>query len=220
MLGALTKYKMYCYADADFSQLVDTYTLQINPDTYTHSHSTSYGKVETSETAGQTTELKVMAPQTITFSFYLDVTGPIPGVQNLAYEIKRFKSIVYAYNGDVHSPNYIKLVWAGPPFLCRLTSLNIEYLLFKPNGMPLRAKLDVSFEEFLSPAAIAAQAKKNSPDMTHVRTVKASDTLPLMCFRIYGDSNYYIQVARFNDLANFRNLAVGSTLQFPPVARV
>ena len=219
MSGVLTKYKMYAYADAAFSQLVGSYTLQINPETYKHSHSSIYGKAKTTGTAGQSTEFEVMAPQTMTFEFYLDATGVIPGVQNLASEIKRFKSLVYAYNGNVHSPNYIKLVWAGPPFLCRLTSLDIEYTLFKPDGMPLRAKLFVAFEEFLSPAAIAAQAKRHSPDMTQVRTVQAGDTLPLMCFRIYGDSNYYIQVARFNGMANFRNLKAGSTLQFPPVAR-
>lgn len=219
MPGALTKFKMYAYADNTFSQLVDTYTLQINPDSYKHSHTSSYGKVESTETAGQTTAFTVMVPQTMTFEFYLDATGIIPGVPNLASEIKRFKSIVYAYNGQVHSPNYIKLVWAGPPFKCRLTSLEIDYTLFKPNGMPLRAKLNVAFEEFLSPVEIAQLAKKNSPDMTHVRTVQAGDTLPLMCFRIYGDSNYYIQIARFNGLSGFRHLKVGSQLQFPPVER-
>jgi nucleoid-associated protein YgaU len=161
----------------------------------------------------------VMVPQTLRFSFYLDATGVIPGVPNLAAEIKRFKSLVYAYNGDVHSPNYIKLVWAGPPFKCRLTSLDIEYTLFKPNGMPLRAKLDVAFEEFLSVEEIKLLATKNSPDVTHVRTVQPGDTLPLMCFRVYGDSNYYIQVARYNHLASFRHLTPGSKVKFPPVSR-
>ena len=216
-MGVLTKYKMFAYSDAAFSQLVDTYTLQLNPETYKHSHSASYDKVQSSETAGQTTKFVVMVPQTVTFEFYLDATGLIPGVPNLAAEIKRFKAIVYAYNGQVHSPNYVKLVWAGAPFKCRLTSLDIEYTLFKPNGMPLRAKLSVSFEEFLAPAEIEQLAKKNSPDMTHMRTVQAGDTLPLMCFRIYGDSNYYIQIARFNGLADFRQLKVGSEVQFPPV---
>jgi phage tail protein X len=215
----LTKFKLYAYSDSAFSSLIDTYTLQINPESYKHSHTSSYGKVASTETAGQTTSFTVMVPQTLTFSFYLDATGVIPGVPNLAAEIKRFKNLVYAYNGDVHSPNYVKLVWSGPPFKCRLTSLAIEYTLFKPNGMPLRAKIDVSFEEFLSVNEIKLLATKNSPDMTHVRTVQPGDTLPLMCFRVYGDSSYYIQVARYNGLTNFRHLQDGSKVKFPPVSR-
>jgi nucleoid-associated protein YgaU len=219
MPGTLNKLKMYAYSDEAMSELVDTYTVQINPETYKHSHASSYDKVKSTETAGQSTEFTVLVPQTIAFEFYLDATGLIPGVSNLITEIKRFKSLVYEYNGQVHSPNYLKLVWAGPPFKCRLTSLDIDYTLFMPNGVPLRAKINVGFEQFRTPAEIAQYAKKNSPDMTHVRTVQAGDTLPLMCFRIYGDSNYYIQIARFNGLRDFRKLKVGSALQFPPVER-
>jgi hypothetical protein len=43
--------------------------------------------------------------------------------------------------------------------------------------------------------------------------------LPLMCYRIYGDSKYYIEVARFNNLNDFRNLNEGMQLKFPPLAK-
>ena len=46
--------------------------------------------------------------------------------------------------------------------------------------------------------------------------VKKGDTLPLMCFKIYGDSKYYVQVAAVNRLSDFRNLQVGNEIFFPP----
>ena len=46
--------------------------------------------------------------------------------------------------------------------------------------------------------------------------VKKGDTLPLLCFLIYGDSRHYLEVARANKLVNFRNLTVGEELSFPP----
>jgi nucleoid-associated protein YgaU len=49
--------------------------------------------------------------------------------------------------------------------------------------------------------------------------VKKGDTLPLMCYRIYGDSRYYLQVAMANRLTNFRNLQVGDELFFPPIEK-
>lgn len=53
--------------------------------------------------------------------------------------------------------------------------------------------------------------------MTHIRKVTAGDSLPLMTHRIYGDPNYYLQVAKVNGLVNFRRLASNLDLRFPPL---
>jgi len=218
-MGSLTKLRIDGYSDAGFSASVGSYSLQLNPETYKHSHGSSYEKETATDTAGVSTKFVIMDPQTLSFEFYLDATGVVPGVTSLADSIASFKAMVYNYNGEIHSPNYLVVSWAETAFRCRLTQLDIEYTLFKPSGSPLRAKLNVSFEEYLSPDEIAKRSKKSSPDLSHVRVVQAGDTLPLMCFRIYGDSRYYPWVARHNRLDHFRRLAVGSRLMFPPLER-
>ena len=60
------------------------------------------------------------------------------------------------------------------------------------------------------------EAGKNSSDLTHIRVVQAGDNLPLMCFRIYGDSSFYIKVAKFNKLNDFRDIKPGDHITFPP----
>lgn len=62
------------------------------------------------------------------------------------------------------------------------------------------------------------RANGNSPDMSHLVTMRAGDTLPLLCKRIYSDPAYYMEVARVNRLVNFRNLLPGSVLRFPPLS--
>uniref|UniRef100_A0AAU6WLI4 LysM domain-containing protein n=1 Tax=Chryseobacterium endophyticum TaxID=1854762 RepID=A0AAU6WLI4_9FLAO len=62
--------------------------------------------------------------------------------------------------------------------------------------------------------------KKNSPDLTHKRTIQDGDTLPLMTERIYGDSKYYLEVAKVNNLINFRQLVPGEELYFPPIEKI
>jgi len=49
--------------------------------------------------------------------------------------------------------------------------------------------------------------------------VKEGDKLPLMTFRIYGDSRYYLEVAKINNITNFRKLMVGSKIFFPPIQK-
>jgi nucleoid-associated protein YgaU len=102
-------------------------------------------------------------------------------------------------------------------FKSRLTKLDFTYSLFKPDGTPLRARAAVTFVGYTDEVELAKQANKTSPDLSHVLTVKGGDTLPLMCYQIYGTSAYYLQVAKVNQLINFRSLVVGSQLLFPPL---
>ena len=102
-------------------------------------------------------------------------------------------------------------------FKGRLESLTLNYTLFRPNGMPLRARANASFVGFTDELLLHSKIKKNSPDLTHVITVQAGDTLPLLCNRIYGRSDYYSQVAEVNGLTAFRDLRPGTQLVFPPL---
>jgi nucleoid-associated protein YgaU len=65
----------------------------------------------------------------------------------------------------------------------------------------------------------AAKANVQSPDLTHVRVVEEGDTLPLMAKRIYGDSKYYLEVARVNRITSFRKLKTGQRIFFPPIQK-
>jgi nucleoid-associated protein YgaU len=47
--------------------------------------------------------------------------------------------------------------------------------------------------------------------------VREGDNLPLLTYRIYGNAELYLEVARVNKLINFRRLRVGSRVAFPPV---
>ncbi len=95
--------------------------------------------------------------------------------------------------------------------------MNIDYKLFNPNGSPIRAVVKVKFISATDAELTAAKENKKSPDLTHVRMVKEGDTLPLMTFRIYGDSKYYLEVAKANKIQNFRKLKVGQEIFFPPI---
>lgn len=213
------------YKDDKFSQSVGEYKLQINPESYSHTHQTSW-KIDKDTTGQVGMRFDQITPEALSFSFYIDATGILAGsdgsqkkyrINSIADEIGIFKKMAYSINGDIHTPNYLILFWGKLKFKCRLTSLKIEYTLFNPSGIPLRAKLNVDFKQFLSAEELLRQTGKSSPDLTHARTVSAGDTLPLMCYRIYGDSRYYLEVARVNKLKDFRNLEAGSQIIFPPL---
>lgn len=215
----LQKLTIIAYSDEKYTSMVsgtNTFSVQINPETVTHNHTATYNPAKTTDTAGTTTKYSSIDPETLSFTFYLDGTGVVSRL-DVSDAIKGFKKVVSKYNGQIHSPNYLMLIWGDFSFKCRLTSLDIEYTLFDTDGIPLRAKLTPNFQQYLSPDDIAKLSGKNSPDMTHVRQVVAGDTLPLMCQRIYGNSGYYLMVANHNGLTQFRDLQPGQSIVFPPL---
>ena len=130
------------------------------------------------------------------------------------------KDVLIGYKGDSHEPRHLKLVWGeNSIFKGRVTELSINHKMFKPDGTPIRAIATVKFKSSIEEQKRAAKENKSSPDLTHIRKVKQGDTLPLMCYSIYGDPKYYLQVAEVNGLANFRQLKPGTDLFFPPLKK-
>lgn len=227
--GSLEKMNVVAYKKSDFSasSKVGDFSVYINPEKYSHKYKICYNDVQAQGSSGGSPDFNKIPSDQVDFELIFDGTGvvpsPIPGVvpftgDGIAEQISEFKNLVFTFNGNIHSPNYLKLVWGKLLFKCRLTKLDITYTMFKPDGTPLRARANASFIGFNDEVELQLKANKSSPDLTHVITVKAGDTLPLMCYGIYGSSNYYLQVAEVNQLNDFRDLRVGARLAFPPLS--
>lgn len=158
-------------------------------------------------------------PEEMSFEFLFDNTGIINRIPkiNIATDIQNFKEFLMGYDGETHQPRFFKFVWGTDLFKGRCTSLNINYKLFNPDGSPIRAICKVTLKQAIEEQVRVAQQNDRSPDLSHYRRVQAGDTLPNMCFKIYGDAAYYIQVAEVNKIQNFRNLNIGSEIYFPPI---
>ena len=124
---------------------------------------------------------------------------------------------VLDFKGDTHRPHYLMLLWGTLIFKGVLTGMDIEYRLFGPDGTPLRAIAKCSFKGSIADTQRLLQDNLMSPDVTHQRTFKASDRLPLMTNDIYTDQQYYIDVAKTNKLDSFRSIKPGTVVEFLPL---
>ena len=220
---ALAKLTIVGYKDEKYSSKNgDPFIVMINPSNYDHSFSITYSEEESPGKAAKTSKFKAVGPESVSLTFILDDTGAVPRNEEnkgktVAKMIKELKDVVYKYYGESHEPNYVLLKWGTLLFKSRLDSLKIDYQMFKPNGVPLRAKITMSFKGFVDPVKESQLANRSSPDLTHIVTVKEGDNLPFLCNKIYKDSKYYLRVAELNNLVSIRRLEVGSKLIFPPL---
>jgi hypothetical protein len=217
-MGELTKMKIVAYKDPDFTSQLGEYNLLVNPENYKMRNEQQYSVQETTAgSSAQTVKYKGAGTDLFELALFFDGTGVLTK-KKVDDQVKEVKDLVYKYNGDIHEPNYLKVYWGTQSlFQGRLKSWNINYTMLDLDGTPLRAEAVIVIMASISAKKKALEEKRNSADLTHVRTVLAGDNLPLMCHRIYGDSSYYIKVARHNKITNFREIKPGDVITFPPV---
>lgn len=236
----LQKMKLVGYKDKTFAEDKKTgheYEVLINPETYALTYGTETNQKTAQGSSEIITSFNKRSPQTLNFKFLFDGTGvikkdngilaglasglAIPGLSaklpDITEDIGNFKKVVYDFGSSTHAPSYVQLRWGVLLYNCQLTRMTITFKLFKPDGTPLRAEADCSFQGVIDEEKLAAIENRQSPDLTRIRTVTEGDTLPLLCFREYGDSRYYYQVASVNKLTDMKRLKPGMKLIFPPI---
>ena len=210
------KMVIFAYTQPDFTDKVGQYEVQVNPEKYSQTYSIIYDREGAPGSMNTALKFSRMPPAELKFELLFDSTGVIDTTTtDLTATLAEFQKIVYSYDGSIHEPRYLRISWGTLAFGARLTALSLNYTLFSPEGHPLRARADVTFANYESPAVISKQEDRRSPDVTHLVTVGAEDRLPLLSNRIYGDVRWYFAVARHNHLVSFRRLVPGRELTFP-----
>jgi nucleoid-associated protein YgaU len=116
-------------------------------------------------------------------------------------------------------PPTVRFQWGqSVGFNAVITNISQRFSLFLPNGTPVRAVLDVSFQQFEEDV----KNKKTNPTSGGVGgerhwLVRAGDTLAWIAFNEYGDSNQWRLIADVNGLTQVRRLLPGKMLMIPNV---
>jgi predicted Zn-dependent protease len=228
MVGATTGKKdkltiTACSVDSSGNIKIDkskSFTFMLNPSEYDHSYAIGYSRKEAIGQSGSDTKFGGVKPEKLKLGTLIDGTGAVAGADasDVKTQIKELKDIVYKYDGEKHEPSHVRVLWGSQIFFGRLESMSVDNTMFKPSGEPLRARVQLGFIGFMSKEEEALRANRSSPDMSHLIEVKAGDTLPLLCYRVYKDCSYYLEIARINNMTDFRELKPGSKLHFPPLS--
>lgn len=218
--GELERLHILAYEKPNYSgDPVGRFEADVNPAEMTVGYEVEYDSAQGSGTTNSRMTFKKIKPGDLSLSFFIDGTGANGRPVQVQERVAQFQSVT-GYNGEIHRPNYLEIGWGTLPVRrCVLKSASIAYKLFAPDGVPLRAVVAATFTDNVDDETRVAEAQDKSADLTHVRVVQAGDTLPGLCHRVYGDPLRYLEVARANRLDDFRALAPGTRLIFPPLGR-
>lgn len=211
-------------------------TVQFNPTAYsitkpvTWSPQSSTGtSASTASTTQSATQINLNAPvlqfggggsRTLALELFFDVTEPVTDEGKPVDDVRQLTNKIVKLTRierDTNQPPICTVSWGNPldppefPFIGVVTNLVQNFTLFKSDGKPLRARLTVTFTEWIDREK---DLKQTDPEQT-TRLVKRGDTLSSLAAEVYGDPNLWRIIAQANNLDDPRHLKVSNPLIIP-----
>ncbi|NEO72509.1 LysM peptidoglycan-binding domain-containing protein [Moorena sp. SIO3H5] len=202
------------------------FSVQFNPESYSVSKSVNWGPPKDSSGEQANTQRQVNAPtvefkgggsRQLTLELFFDVTESLI-FQDVRQETNKIVALTRIERDEQHPP-VCEISWGQAPvgsdfpFTGVITSLTQNFTLFKGNGKPLRANLNLTVLEFLAPLA---DKRQTDPELT-THIIKGGDTLSDISAQFYRNPKRWRIIAEANQLDDPRNLEkyIGQTLTIP-----
>lgn len=170
---------------------------QINPSSYTMSEGSSSKKQAT-----LTGEKKQSGnDQLRKLSMTIDINSYGEGNYGIKHRVREFSMLKGL--SKIKEPYICKLSWSSLVFWCNLDSYSVTYTMFDTDGTPVRARMDLSFDEYIDDTEDPAGAGDSSEEDKTVKDGERMDTV--------GGTSWK-SVAQKNNIDNPRKLGAGQSI--------
>lgn len=118
-------------------------------------------------------------------------------------------------DGSLHRPPKVTFKWGSLNFVGVVTKFNHTYIMFTESGMPVRAKVNMTFKSLISPTDTRRKSPFESPDRSKYRTIRQGMGLWDIANMEYGDPDMWKVLARENGILNPLDVRPGQVVKLP-----
>ncbi len=134
----------------------------------------------------------------------------------LLFSIAGVDPILKNWKSHKSEPSACQFIWGlFLSFRAVIKEIDQTFKLFKSDGTPLRAEVNVTFGRVRVQFGLQNPTSRTEPRKTWV--VHEGDRLDWIAYREYGDAALWRHIAATNNLANPQDLRPGQVLQLVPL---
>ena len=122
-------------------------------------------------------------------------------------------------DSGLHTPPVCLFIWGTFVFPCIIERVTKRFTMFLPEGIPVRATLNITLKEYKEFETQLKEVKLESSDRTKIWRVKQGDTLWFIAAKEYGNPDLWRHIADVNNIDNPRLLKPGMELIVPPLEK-
>ncbi len=173
-------------------------------------------------------EFKGGGSATFSLELLFDTTDQRPGTT--ARDVRRYTNDLLALTlgkpklgesaseGEVDAPKPVRFGWGDfELFEAVITSVEISFIMFDPDGKPVRATANVGFTEWVSDDGNKPQNPTSRTEPRRTCVVQQGQTLHQIAYAEYGHPGHWRHLADSNNLLNPLKLQPGQVLILPPL---
>jgi LysM repeat protein len=149
--------------------------------------------------------------RTLEMELFFDTTQDRTDVRDQTTRVTDLLKI----DSDLHAPPILQVTWGTLTFQCVLARANQKFIRFLEDGRPVRAKINVTFNEFIDAEHESKEVNRQTADFTKIHTVMAGEMLSGIAAAVYDDAELWRPLAVANDIDDPRSLTPGQQLTVP-----
>lgn len=193
--------------------------VMFNPEEYTVARDMTYAQTTVPGLSAPITQFVSGGAQTLEMELLLDTYEAHSWAGTAAGDDVResLRKVTDLMNIDptTHAPPVLLFTWGSLAFTCVLARASARFVMFQPDGIPVRARLQVTFNEFRNIDLEAREIKRETADYSRLYMVSEGETLSSIAFKVYEDPALWRPIALHNRLDDPRSLSVGMQLLIP-----
>src|SRR5215213_10217639 len=161
-------------------------------------------------------------PRRTTLSLLLDVSllGSGESVKEVSNDLLK---MMETGGGGGAAPPFVTFRWGSVDLPKSVpVNLTIQYVLFHPNGEPIRATVDLELAQAEKASTASGSGTNEGQNPTtraqrglRVHQVRDGDSLPSIAYGVYGDPTRWRAIAETNGIDNPLSLRRGTQLTIP-----
>jgi hypothetical protein len=149
--------------------------------------------------------------QTLAMELFLDTYEAGGDVRDQTAKITSLMAI----DPSLHAPPPLIFAWGSLSFTCVLAKIVQQFVMFRSDGTPVRARLDATFNEYTNVELEAKEIKRETADYSRLYVTGQGEALSRVASLMYQNPAQWRPIAIRNGIDDPRDLPVGLRLLIP-----
>jgi len=193
----------------------ESFKVLFNPEEYTINKDNNFASQAIPGLSGPLLQFVHGNMRTLEMELFFDTydTDSLPK-RDVREETNRVVKLT-AIDPELHAPPILLVSWASLQFRCVLARVSQKFIMFSDDGTPVRARLNVTFNEFIDAEREAKEVARQTANFSKVHVVTQGETLSMIAARLYDNAQSWRPIAIVNDISDPRSLFPGQSLRVP-----
>jgi hypothetical protein len=182
-----------------------------NPEEYTLSKDNNFASQTIPGLSGPILQFVNGNQRTLDMELFFDTTAQRTDVREFSNQVADLLKI----DPELHAPPVLLVSWGTLSLRCVLARVSQKFVQFLEDGRPVRARLTVTFNEFLDPEREAKEVSRQTADFTKAHVTGPGETLEGIAARYYQNPLAWRAIALANDIDDPFEMEAGRELRIP-----